>query len=126
MPNAELIRRRRLFIRRSTFGIRHLRGERATFDQLHAVEVLALMFSNFVDGHDVRMIETRRGLGFESKALHLNGRGELARRDHLQRHGPIEADLARAINHSHSAAREFAENFVVREKTRGSEWFHSA
>ncbi len=40
-------------------------------DQLHAEEMLAFVFADLVDRHDVRMIEVGGGLGFLTKTLHL-------------------------------------------------------
>jgi hypothetical protein len=52
------------------------------------------MFADFVDGHNMRMIETGSRLGLAAETLHLAGRSELARQNHLERDRAIEADLS--------------------------------
>ncbi len=65
------------------------------------------------------MVEAGGGLGFEAEALHLRGGGELAGGDHLERHGPVQTYLARAIDDAHAAGGQFAQNFVVAKKSNG-------
>ncbi len=47
----------------------------AAFHQFHAEVMPALMFADFVDWHNVRMIEVGSRLGFLAKALDLGGGG---------------------------------------------------
>ena len=46
-----------------------LRGQVAAINQLHAEVVVAFVFADLVDRHDMRMIEVRGGFGFEAEAL---------------------------------------------------------
>ena len=55
------------------------RCQAAPLDQLHAEEVLAFVFADLIDGHDVRMIQVGGGLGFGAKALHVRRRSQFAR-----------------------------------------------
>jgi hypothetical protein len=47
-------------------------------DQLHAEVVLPLVLADFVNRHDVGMVEVGRGLGLPAEALHVLRGGELA------------------------------------------------
>ena len=77
--------------------------------------MLPLMPANLVDGHDVGVIQFGRRLGFGLKALHLRAAGQLAGQNHFERHGPIQAHLARAEYHPHAAARDLPLQFIVSE-----------
>lgn len=46
-------------------------SQAAPLDQLHAEEVLAFVFADLVDRHDVRMVQVARCLGFSMKTLHV-------------------------------------------------------
>ena len=48
-----------------------------------------------------------------AKSQHLLFAGELARQDHLERHDPVQADLARLVDHAHAAAGDFLQQFVI-------------
>jgi hypothetical protein len=76
-------------------------------------KMLRLVFADFVNRHDVRMIEARRRGGFVAKALHRLGRGKFAGKNHFNRHLAMETDLACAIDHSHPTARNFLEQLVI-------------
>ena len=68
-------------------------GQALPLDEAHAEIVLPLVLADLVDRHDARMIEVRRRLGLGVEPLHVGVVGELAGEDHLERHGPVEADL---------------------------------
>ena len=55
-------------------------GERAALDELHAEERLSLALADFVDGHDVRMVQAGHRLGLRAEPLHEIRRRELSRR----------------------------------------------
>src|SRR6185503_10370401 len=59
----------------------HLLSERSALHPLHAEIVAPLVLADFVDGHNVGMIEHRRSFGFGAKAPHFSGRGQLAGQD---------------------------------------------
>ena len=81
--------------------------EAAAVDQLHAEEMLAFVLADFVDLHDVRVIEVARRLGLLAKPL--DGIViQPVRQDHLQRNGPVEADLPAAVDDTHAAAGDLA------------------
>ena len=100
---------------RGQWTIPHDLGQRPTGHIVHREEVLAVVFADLVDGHNVRMLQTRNGLGFGLKAFDFGGSGQQARLDHLQRHRSVQADLARLVHHPHAATSEQLEQFVVAE-----------
>src|ERR1051325_1726415 len=77
----------------------------------------AVVLADFVDGHDVRVIQPRRRFGFRVKTLLQRRRGQLPGENHLQCDGPIEAYLPRAIDDAHPTTRDFFEQFVIAEIT---------
>src|SRR5262245_64070824 len=52
-----------------TLPIRNPSRQRSAFNQLHAEVMLAVVFADFVNGNDVRMIEPRGSFGFRVKTL---------------------------------------------------------
>ena len=52
--------------------------------------MLAVVFADLVDRHDVGVIEIRRRLGFLAEALHVRLRGQLAFEDHLEGNDALE------------------------------------
>ena len=89
-------------------------------DQLHREVAPAFMLPDLVDRHDVGMIELgdRLHLVLESPQLVL--RRQCSRPDHLERHWPVEADLAGRINDAHTAAAQLAHQLVVAEIAHAS------
>src|SRR5262249_19536511 len=63
------------------------------------------------------MFEVGGGLGLAPEALHVGLIGELAGEDHLQRDGPIEADLSGLVYDAHTAAGDLAEDLVIAKVT---------
>ena len=82
--------------------------------------MLPLVFADFVNGHDVGMIEIGRRLGLALKALHVVGRGELTGEDHLQGHDAVEAHLPGLVDDAHAAAGDLLQQLVVAEVTDSS------
>ena len=76
-------------------------------DELHAEEVAALVLTDLVDGNDVRVVEARRRLRLDVKAVQLPRRRELPGQDHLEGDRPIQAHLAGLVNDAHTAAGDF-------------------
>ena len=73
------------------------------------------MLADLVDRHDAGMVEVGGGLGLEVEALDLVVAGELAGEDHLERDGPVQADLPGPVDHPHAAAGDLAEQLVIAE-----------
>src|SRR5207247_106781 len=79
----------------------------------HRKEVMAILLEDVVDADDVWVFEPRKGYGFVAKTLDCRGAGDRAGEDRFHGDDAIEADLPRAIDHAHSAAPDFFEQFVV-------------
>ena len=77
----------------------------------------AFCLAGFMDGHDIRMAQVSSRLGFSAKPQDLLLAGELAGEDHLQRHRPVQADLAGAVNDAHAATGNFLQQFVIAKTT---------
>ncbi len=97
----------------------HQRHQAAAGHQLHAEVMLALVLADLVDRHDAEVVEQRDGLGFILEAAKLVVAGEEPGLDHLQRDGPVEADLTGLVDDPHAAAAQFAPDLVVAEVADG-------
>ena len=92
-----------------------LRGQVAAVDELHAEVVVAVVLTDFVDRHDVRVVEVRGGLGLEPEALKVVGSGEAAGTHHLERERAVQAHLAGLVDHSHTPLGDDLDQLVVAE-----------
>jgi len=97
------------------------RRERAALDELHAEILLPAVLADFVERHDVRMIQASGGLGFGVKASHLRIAGQQSGANHLHGDDAVEADLAGAIDDAHAAGSKFLQQFVVAEVAEAAE-----
>ena len=61
----------------------HVLDQARTLNELHAVVLASFVFTNLIDGHDVRMVERGRSFRFRAEPPHLRRHGQLARQDHL-------------------------------------------
>ena len=77
--------------------------------------MLALVLADLVDRHDARMVEVGGGLGLGVEPPDVGLVGELAGEDHLERDGPVEADLPGLEDDAHAAAGDLADDLVVAE-----------
>src|SRR5262249_54534516 len=73
----------------------------------------AILLADFVNLHDIRMLQARDGLGLALKAGAVFGPGMPASQDHLQRDLTLERELPGAVHNAHAAAAEDAEQFVA-------------
>ena len=90
-------------------------GQARAFDQLHAEEVLAFVFADLVDGHDIRMVEVGSSLGLSIKTPHVRGRSQLTSQDHLESDDAVQAYLPGLVDHAHAAAGDFFQQFIIAE-----------
>ena len=67
--------------------------EALAFDEAHREKMLALVLADLEDRHDAWMVEVGGGLGLGVEAFDVGLVGELAGEDHLERDGPVQADL---------------------------------
>ena len=95
----------------------HKVGKIVALNEIHREVGLAFHFAYFVDTDDVRMLETRRCLRFGTEPFDGRPAGELAGQDHLECHLTVEVGLASAIDHAHSTARDFSQEFVIAKGT---------
>lgn len=75
--------------------------------------MLPLMLIDIVDRHDVRMIQVGGRFRFRAKSPRVLFRGQLTRQDHLQRRDVVGLQLTDFEDHSHSAAGDFFQQFVL-------------
>ena len=61
------------------------------FDVIHREVLLPLVNADFVNGHDVRMLQAGRGGSFRAKPLHKFLTGERAEEQHLHRDDAVQA-----------------------------------
>ena len=90
-------------------------GQRSAFDQFQGQEWPVVVLADLIDLDEIGVPQPGNGLGFGLKALHLSATGQLAGQNHFERHGPIQAHLARAEYHPHAAARDLPLQFIVSE-----------
>ena len=83
------------------------------FQQFHDDEMLALVLFDFVDGADVRMIQSRRRAGLGLKPLHRGGVEGKVVGQHLDGHKTAKAEILRPINDAHPAGAEPFDDAVV-------------
>ena len=75
--------------------------------------MLALVYPDFVDGHDVRMLQARRCGGFGAEPLHKLRPGERPNQQHLQGDDAVQADLAGLIDNAHPAPTNLLQQCVI-------------
>jgi hypothetical protein len=90
------------------------------FDQAHAEVVLALVLTNFEDGNDVGMSQTRRRFRFGLETFYQLFGGEGPGTDDLESHQPLQGPLPRLVDGSHTALRDFLQQFVIAKGLAGA------
>ena len=83
--------------------------EAATFDQPHAEVVLAVVFADLVDRHDVGVVQVRGRFGLCLESLDERCRRQHSTDDGLQGHHPVQTDLTRFVHDAHAPAGDLAE-----------------
>jgi hypothetical protein len=97
-----------------------LLGQAAAVDQLHGEERLALVLADFVDGHDVGVVEGCDGGGLGAEALQVGGRGLRAGAEHLEGDDPAQALLAGLVDDAHAAAGDLFKQLVTAQRLAGA------
>ena len=97
----------------SSFFLLHSLRQAAALHQLHAEVVPSLVLPDFVDGHDVGMIEMRGGFSLGTEPGDFVFICEFPGADELERDGAVQAQLSRAEDHAHPAAADFALQLVI-------------
>jgi hypothetical protein len=75
-------------------------------DQPHGDEHALVAVAGLVDGDDVRVVDVRLELPLAPKALAEQDVVAQVRREHLERHRPVERDLLRLVYDAHPALAE--------------------
>ena len=86
--------------------------EAAAFDELHGNEGRVIFVAQFVDGHDIGMLESASRARFLIEALERIGLRAQAARDGLQSDEPADKRVAGLINRAHRPAANFGDDFV--------------
>ena len=92
--------------------------ERLPVDQVHGVEVVAVVLADGVDRDDVGVVQLGRGLGLALEALLGLGAHAQRGREDLQGHAALERDLAGLVDHAHTATADLAQQLEVAEALR--------
>ena len=101
-------------IRGHGFALHH-HAQRLPFQQLHAYVVPALVFANFVDRADVRMIQGRSGPRFALEPLKVGRIGCKIFGQQLQRDFAAQFRVPGAVHHSHPAGTKLVQKLIMRK-----------
>jgi hypothetical protein len=88
-------------------------GQRFAFDEFHRDKRLAIGFVDFVDGGDVRMIQSRGGLGFAQETLLFLTAPHQIRGKKFQGDGALEFGILGFVDGAHAALPDLLGNSVV-------------
>ena len=88
---------------RGEWSLAQPRTQAAARHEVHAVEVMPLVLTDFMDGHDAGMLQARRRCRLGAKARDVLGPRQRAGADEFDRHQPVQAALAGLINDAHTA-----------------------
>ena len=64
------------------------------------------------------MVELRGGRRLTAESRKISGRRQIASQEHFDGHRAAEAFLDRPIDHTHAAAADLLEQFIVAERER--------
>ena len=100
--------------------IPHQFRQRASLDEVHREERLAIVLANVVNGDDVRMLQRRGGTGLGPKPLQEVVAAELAERKQLESNEAVQVKLPRLINGAHAPLGNLLQHLVIAKlPTRG-------
>src|SRR5215831_1491211 len=71
-----------------------------------------------MDSDNVCMLKAGGCARFPAKTFDAFGAGKLAKQKHFDGHGAVQTDLPRAINHPHSAMRDFFQKLIITETAK--------
>jgi hypothetical protein len=86
-------------------------------DELHGEVAPPVVLADLEDRHDVRVVQQRDRLGLVLEPSQFVIAGQDVGPEHLEGDGPIEADLAGAVDDPHAAAAHLLDQLVVAEVT---------
>jgi hypothetical protein len=93
-------------------------GQGAAGEVLHGQVGVAAGLAEREHPHDVRVLQRRDRLRLDQESRAQRRVGEGSGDEHLQRHGPVEADLRRLVDDAHAAAAQFALDLEARHGGR--------
>ena len=82
---------------------------------LHHQIVEPQLLTKVMNGHDVRMIQTREDLRLTLKSCRKAGLDTDLLRQHFHRHKPVEPFLPRLVNRAHATLADHPQPFVIRQ-----------
>ena len=88
----------------------------AAANELHHVVMYSLLLADSEHGHDVCVMQTRRGTGFAKEALRVVLQQRGGKRQHFQGDTPPERLLLGLVHDAHSATTNFSEDAEVSER----------
>ncbi len=94
-------------------------GKTAAFEQPHAEVLDAVVLTDFIERHDVGVVQVGGGLRLDAEPLDEFGRGQAAGQDHLEGDKTVQTDLPGLVDHAHGAAGDFLDQFVIAEIAQG-------
>src|SRR5262249_30512676 len=97
-------------------SVGELLRQRRPRDKLHAEEGFAILLADFVNGNDMRMLESGRSSRLGPEAREIGSRGQCAALDHLEGHDAPQALLARLIDDPHPSFADALEEFVIADR----------
>src|ERR1700676_2352492 len=91
--------------------------EGAAFHEFHDEEGTAALFTDVVNGADIRMIESGSGVGFTAKTLeHGWITGEIFRKE-FDGNKTLQASVFGLVNNAHAATAESFQDAVMRKSS---------
>src|SRR6266849_1631874 len=85
----------------------------APFYQLQREKWMAPLLADFINLHNVGMLQTGDGLGFLAEAGDFFRIGMLSGQNDFERYQALETDLPSFVNAAHAAPAEHAQDFVA-------------
>jgi hypothetical protein len=107
-----LEQRRRLISAEASFA--QLGRQAAARNVLEGTERSAIVLADFVDGHDIRMLELRDRLRLDAKSLQLIVFGVGPAANQLERHGPLQLGVMREVHDAHPTPAKFLFDAIPR------------
>ena len=89
--------------------------------ELEAQKREPVVFPNFVNLDDIRMLQTRDRFGFDAETVQIVLAGVAPRQNDLERHDPVEFSLAGLIHDPHASPRNLAQDIVAAKRLLRSE-----
>src|SRR5207253_10514452 len=89
--------------------------EATTINELQRKEGPAVLFADFIDLHNVGMLEASHRLGFEAEPSQILRTSVGPAQDHFQGHQALEPDLTRLVHDAHAAPPQDTQQLVAAE-----------